>query len=149
MQYSDFMTKPKMASSSMDHIYTDLSPFNASQDQMMTMRRVLVVEHQRLLGAGIENMLRRDVDLEVLGVTPESEQALLRIIDRFQADVVIFDEAMIDSTRLLNLLEHYPMLRVLLVNADDGLVRTFDTRQFNVVQGAELAALIKSRCIDE
>jgi DNA-binding NarL/FixJ family response regulator len=112
------------------------------------MWRVLVIENQRLLGAGIETLLRRDVDLDVLGVTPESESGLLRDINRFQADVVIFDEAMIDSTGLLNLLEHYPTLRVVLVNADDGLVRTFDARQFNVVQATELVALIKSRCID-
>jgi DNA-binding NarL/FixJ family response regulator len=139
-----------MACSSMDHIYTNLSSFfGTSQDRMTTMRRVLVVEHQRLLGAGIENMLRSDVDLEVLGVTPESESALLRVINRFQADVVIFDEAMIDSTRLLDLLEHYPALRVVLVNADDGLVRTFDIRQSNVAQATELVALIKRRCIHE
>jgi len=80
----------------------------------------------------------------VLGVTPESESALLQAIDGFQADVVILDEATIDSARLLNLLEGYPMLRVILVSADDSLVRTYDTRQASVMQATELAALIKS-----
>ena len=108
------------------------------------MRRVLVIENQRLLGAGVENLLQRDVELVVLGVTPESESALLQAINGFQADVVILDEATIDSTRLLNLLERNPMLRVILVSADDGVVRTYDSRQVNVMQATELAALIKS-----
>jgi DNA-binding NarL/FixJ family response regulator len=108
------------------------------------MQHVLVIENERLLGAGIENLLRREVDLQVTGVTVEDESALLQAISRAGADVVVLDEATTDATSLLAILENHPRLRVLVVSADGDLVRMYDARQVTVTQATELVALIKS-----
>lgn len=108
------------------------------------MRRVLVIENQRLLGAGIERLLRREADLQVVGVMPENQGALLQAIGYSHADVVILDASATDAAGLLALLEQYPGLRLVLVSADDGLVRTYEAHQVIVTQATELVALIKS-----
>jgi DNA-binding NarL/FixJ family response regulator len=108
------------------------------------MRRVLVSENQRLLGAGIENLLRREHDLLVMGVALEGQEALRRAIDRSQPDVVVLDEATIDAAGLLELLEYYPRLRVVLVSADGSLVHTYKAQQVVVTQATELVDLVKS-----
>lgn len=105
--------------------------------------RVLVVENQRLLGAGIEILLSREAGLQVIGVTPEDEVALRQAISRSQPDVVVLDEATTDSTRLWALLQDHPELRVVVVSADDGLVRTYEKRQVIVTRAADLTALVK------
>ncbi len=108
------------------------------------MRRVLVIENQRLLGAGIENLLRREAGLHVVGVTQDNQGALLQAIGCSRANVVVLDKSMIDPTRLIALLEHHPGLRVVSVSADNGLVRTYEAQQVIVTQVSELVALIKS-----
>ena len=121
------------------------APANSSHaplKQVNKMRRVLVIENQRLLGAGIENLLRREADLQVIGLMLEDETALLHAIDCSGADVVVLDEATTDSAELFALLACHPKLRVLLVSADDGLVGTYETRQVMVTQATELVALI-------
>jgi len=107
------------------------------------MRRVLVGENQRLLGAGIENLLRREADLLVTGITLASTEALLQAIDRSHPDVVVLDESAIDATRLLDVLENRPTLRVLLVSEEDGLVRTYEARQVFVRRATELVDLVR------
>lgn len=108
------------------------------------MRCVLVSENQRLLGAGIENLLRREADLLVTGITLGSQEALLQAIDRTHPDVVVLDGSTIDATRLLGLLENRPRLRVVLVSADDGLVRTYEAQQVVVTRATELVDLVRS-----
>jgi DNA-binding NarL/FixJ family response regulator len=108
------------------------------------MRRVLVSENQRLLGAGLENLLRREDDLLVMGVALESQEALRQAIDRSQPDVVVLDGATIDAVGLLELLENYPKLRVVLVSADGSLVRTYKAQQVVVTRATELVDLVRS-----
>ncbi len=116
----------------------------ALQKRVNRMQRVLVRGNHRLLGAGIENLLRREADLLVFGVTLESEAALVQAIDRSQPDVVVLDGSTIDPAAVLALLQNYLKLRVLLVSADDGLIRTYETRQVVVTQAAELVDLVRS-----
>jgi DNA-binding NarL/FixJ family response regulator len=107
------------------------------------MRRVLVVENQRLLGAGIEQLLRRETELEVIGVMPGDGETLLQAICRTRPDVVVLDEATTDLQRLSALLQDHPGLMVVLLSADDHLVRTYEARQVVVTQAVELTTLIK------
>jgi DNA-binding NarL/FixJ family response regulator len=108
------------------------------------MRRVLVVGNQRLLGAGIERLLRREADLQIVGITLENQGELSWEIGSCHADVVVLDESMADPNKLIALLKDHPGLRVLIVRAEDGLVRVYETQQVFVTQATELVALIKS-----
>jgi len=103
-----------------------------------------VIENHRLLGAGIERLLRREADLQVVGATPENQGALLQAIGHTRADVVILDASATDAAGLLALLELYPGLRLVLVRVDDGLVRTYEARQVIVTQATELVNLVRS-----
>ena len=87
--------------------------------------RVLIVENESLLGAGIERLLAGETGLNVGGVTPPNETALIDTIKHLQPDVIILDEASLLTTPvkvLIDLLD-YPKLWVVTVSANDNRVQ--------------------------
>ena len=95
------------------------------------------------MGAGVEQLLRRDAELEVVGVMPGDDESLPQAIGRARPDVVVLDEASAGCLSLSALLRDHPGLLVVLLSADDRVVRTFETQQVVVTQAVELATLIK------
>lgn len=107
-------------------------------------RRVLVVENQRLLGAGIQRLLMQEADLEVAGVTPADEAALVEEIRRFGPDWVILDEATASADMLCGLFPDGMELRVAVLRADDALVQIYEKRRIKSASAADLMALFRS-----
>ena len=108
-----------------------------------TMQRVLIVENELLLGAGIEHLLAGEADLNVRGIARADEAVLLEEIKLSQPDVVILDEAtcLTDPMKLLAHLQDHPRLRVIVVSANDNVVQIFDKQQVLVNQTSDLASL--------
>lgn len=107
------------------------------------MRRILIVENELLLGAGIEHLLTGEADLDVTGIAGADEAILLKEIKHFQPDVVILDRAtcLIHPTKLLAQLQDYPHLRVIVISADDNTVQIFEKQQILVTRIRDLASL--------
>jgi hypothetical protein len=110
-------------------------------------QRVFVVESELLLGAGVASLLSRESDLQVIGIMPDDEAALVEQIKRCEPDVVVLNEAtyLIEATTLLALLPDYPELRVLVLSASDDKVQVFDKHQIMVTDAVGLAKLIKGQ----
>ncbi len=108
-------------------------------------QRVLVVENESLLGAGIESLLTRETDLDLVGIASGNEADLIKIIEHSQPQVIILDEAtyMTNSIRLLDLFRNYSELRLVLVNANDNLVHIYEKRKLLVSQAADLADIVR------
>ena len=89
--------------------------------------RVLVVENESLLGAGIERLLAGETGLNVGGATPPNETTLIDTIKQLQPDVIILDEASLLTIpiRVVNNLLDYPGLWVVMVSVNDNRVQIY------------------------
>jgi chemotaxis response regulator CheB len=103
----------------------DVEAVLTDQAQDRGSQRVLVVENQLLLGAGLQSLLADKADLDVIGISPGDGEELVREIRRIQPDVILLnaDSHLADPVELLALLSHDPGLRVLAFNANNHLVR--------------------------
>jgi DNA-binding NarL/FixJ family response regulator len=58
----------------------------------MARRKVLVLENELLLSAGLRTLLSRQEDLELLSMKFTSQSKMLQTVDSFRPDVIIMDE---------------------------------------------------------
>lgn len=107
--------------------------------------RVLVVENQLLLGAGLQNLLSGEIDLDVIGISPRNQLELVQKIRQIQPDVVFLDKdsRLTDATDLLIFLENFSKLRVIVLNANDNLARIYIKKQTLVTPTARLISIIR------
>ena len=112
----------------------------------MNQRTVLVVENDSLLGASVENILTRELGLNVVGVTPANEAALIQAIWHARPAIVILNEAssLTDAMNLMARLKDYPQLRVVVVNTDNNLVQIYDKRQVLATPDNNLPAISRN-----
>ena len=109
------------------------------------MRRVLIVENQTLLGAGVHNLVGDETGLEVRGVSPHDHTELIRDIQRFQPDIVILNKVsqLIAPLNLLAALENHTQLQLIVVSADDNRVCIYAKRQLLVKRAADFIDIIR------
>jgi DNA-binding NarL/FixJ family response regulator len=107
-------------------------------------RRVLIVENQTLLGAGVHSLVGDETSLEVRGVSPHDPTELIRDIQSFQPDIVIVNKisGLIAPLNLLAALENHANLQVIVVSADDNRVCIYDKRQLLVKRAADFIDII-------
>ncbi len=109
------------------------------------MLRVLIVENQLLLGAGLQKLLSDQADLEVIGISPCSQLKLVQEIRQIQPDVVFLDNDshLTDAIDLLNFLEKIPRLRVIVVSADHDRVQIYNKHQIQLSHPTDLFKIIR------
>jgi DNA-binding NarL/FixJ family response regulator len=112
------------------------------------LKRVLVFRGENLLTAGVENLLAREDDLLVLGVSDVFEDGFSfeHEIELFHPSVIILDESSLstDFPFLYEILKKYPQLRVIVVDEGDNLVHIFDKRAIMVAQSTDLIEVIRT-----
>jgi stage III sporulation protein SpoIIIAA len=116
-----------------------------TEDRATDVQRVLIIENQLLLGAGVQSLLAGEADLDVIGISPVNQAELVQEIRRFRPDVVVLDEVthLADATRLMTFLKNHPKLRVVVVSANDNLVCIYNKQQVLVRQATDLINLIR------
>jgi chemotaxis response regulator CheB len=109
--------------------------------------RVLVVHSGLMLTAGIEDILAREKDLRVKGISSREYSAVLREIAVFQPDVLIVDENPKpgDLARLLDQMTGSPHLRIIVVNKHSNRLHIYEKKEFEVTRSADLIAVIWSQ----
>ena len=109
------------------------------------MQRVLIVQNGPLLCAGIQRLLAGELGLEVLSSSPQDRVELTQEVRRTQPDVVVLDEVshLVDPASLLALLNTDSTLRVVVVSANDNLVRIYDKEQVLITQATDLINIIR------
>lgn len=112
--------------------------------QHETQRRVLVIENDLLLGAGVESLLLQEISLDVIGISPRDEEELIRKIRYLQPAVIILDEATLltQSIRLLAMLRKEHELRLVIVNADKNLVQVYHKQSVLLTQISDLIEVL-------
>ena len=111
------------------------------------MLRVLIVENQLLLGAGLQRLLSDETDLDVIGISPRNQLELVQEIRQLKPDVVFLDRdsRLIDATDLLSFLEDFLELRVVVINTNDHLAHIYNRRETQLCQATDLFDIIQER----
>lgn len=113
---------------------------NAIVSRSVNFNRVLIVDNQGIMGAGMEKLLSEEPSLEVFGITTESETILVQNIFRLQPDIIILISEFQETTpiRLLNLLYDYGRLRIITVSMYRNVFEIFDKQQITTKNWATL-----------
>jgi chemotaxis response regulator CheB len=107
--------------------------------------RILIIENESILGAGIERLLADRARLDVIGVTSVNGTMLIDTIKQLQPDVIILDEAHLLAMpfNFLTALLDYPSLRVMVISAHHNRVQICHKQQLLVTQVTDLVSLIQ------
>ncbi len=107
-------------------------------------RRVLVATREMLLGSGIESMLVRQKELDLVGITLGNKTDLIKKISRLKPEVVILDETtyLVSARDLLALLTDWPEIRLVVVSASENRVQIYNKRQILVTQSTDLVEMM-------
>lgn len=97
----------------------------------MARRRVLILENEFLLNAGVRSLLSKQENLEVLTAKFTSHTEIFHIIDAFRPDVLVMDEeGLIEGGgALVTSLKGYPKLRTVVVLWEDNQVQIYDSEK--------------------
>jgi DNA-binding NarL/FixJ family response regulator len=108
-------------------------------------QRVLVVENQSLLGAGVENLLSQETHLKVRGVSPRDEAELLGAIRLFQPDVIVLDGSLEPhiSACLLDHVADYPKVRLVQISLEGTLVQVYERHQVPIMDATDFLRLVQ------
>lgn len=104
---------------------------NAIARRSAKFNRVLIVDNQGMMGAGVERLLAADLSLEVIGVVAKNEATLVKEIWRLQPDTIILtlESHGASPLLLLELLYDYGRLRIIVVSAKDNTFEVYDKQQ--------------------
>ena len=111
------------------------------------MQRVLIIENNLLLGAGIQNLLAGMANLEVIGIASGRKWGeLAQEIERLQPDLIVLDEDshLANLTKLLPLLAEFSQLRLVVVSANDDRVRIYGKQEFLIATATQLVDIIQN-----
>jgi DNA-binding NarL/FixJ family response regulator len=108
-------------------------------------RRVLVVQGNSLMSSGVLRLLSNEAGLRVVGTMPADEGALIAKVARFRPDVVLLEAAspLTNPARLLSLLQHYPVLRVVVMSPDRDVAEMYDRTEIVMAEVANLLAVLR------
>lgn len=109
------------------------------------MQRVLIIENQLLLGAGLQELLSDQTDFDVIGISPNSQDDLVREIRQIQPNVAFLNEDshLTDANNLLAFLEDLPELRVIVVSANHDVAYIYNKQEIRLYHHTDLFGIIR------
>jgi len=113
-------------------------------NRVINLQRVLIIENNLLLGAGIQNLLAGTANLDVIGISSRKWPDLVQEIERLQPEVIVLDEAShrASLTKLLPLLKEFPQLRLVVVSANDNRIHIYGKQEILITVATQLINII-------
>ena len=110
------------------------------------MRRILIIENQLLVGAGIHVLLAGEVDMEVIGISAPNSEELAQAINNSEPDVIVLDELshLTCLSRLFSFLNDLPKLRIVVVGAQGNRVRIYNKQEVLITCASQLANIVRA-----
>jgi DNA-binding NarL/FixJ family response regulator len=109
------------------------------------LKRVLVVQSEHLLGAGILHLLNREMDMHVFNTTCDNPGTLFQQIKDIQPAVLVVEENshLTDHPSFFSLLSGYPDLRVILIDERNNRMQIFNTKEVVIERSTDLLLAIR------
>jgi hypothetical protein len=90
--------------------------------------RVVILQSDKLLNAGVQSLLSTKADVEVIGIA-HSDESYASILERTQPDIVIMDENVLCANMSAYL---YPEMRTIVLSLGDNQMQVYDRRIIEV-----------------
>jgi DNA-binding NarL/FixJ family response regulator len=99
----------------------------------VTRKRVIVVESENLLNAGIYSLLSANGHLDVIGVTSKDEN-FFDVFDRVKPHIIILDEKTMsrNMTAYMLFTKNYPRLRTIVLSLGTNNVQVCDKQVVHI-----------------
>jgi chemotaxis response regulator CheB len=126
-------------------LWFKVRPMKTINGRSTTFNRVLVVDNQGIMGAGLEKLISADQAIEVLGIVVPDEPTLVQEIWRIQPDIIILisESEVISPCQLLERLGDYGRLRIILVSENSNVMDVYDKQQITARNQDSLLAQLK------
>lgn len=110
----------------------------------MGRRRVLILENELLLNAGVRSLLSKQEDLEVLATKFSGHLEIFKIIDTFRPDVIVMDEEEMAESggALVTSVKGYSKLRTVVVHWEHNQIEIYDSQKVTVRALEDFLAVI-------
>ncbi len=115
------------------------------------MQRVLIIENELLLGAGIQVLLAAEVDLDVIGIAAIDEERLAQELSRLRPDVIILDETsrLACPDKLQVLLNGTSQVQIVVISASHDLIRIYNKREIRLYQTTDFLDIIRENSFSD
>lgn len=96
----------------------------------MARRKVLVLENEFLLNAGLRSLLSKEEDLEVMAAKFTGQTEIFQIIDTFQPDVVVMEEELVENGGMLvTSMKGHPNLKAIVVHWENNQIEIYESQK--------------------
>ncbi|HFQ92977.1 MAG TPA: hypothetical protein ENK32_03130 [Anaerolineae bacterium] len=98
----------------------------------------------------MESLLSQENSLDVTGISPADEQELIDQIWRLRPQVVVMNSSLLftNPASLLNRLDMYPHLKIIVINETNNLVQTYEKQSFLAEEHIGLAAIVRGNDLE-
>jgi DNA-binding NarL/FixJ family response regulator len=114
-------------------------------EERLLQKKILVVATDTLPGAGLEILLSREADLEVISLASEVETDLIEAIKLYKPDAVVIDQKSLTKevtiSRLLTVIPNSPLI---LVSTESNYIQIYIKHEILLTKAADLADVIRS-----
>ena len=109
------------------------------------MKRILMVNSDLLLSAGVESLLSNEIDFGLRRIILDHEINLSDELNRFQPDTVIMDESLMMSepSALMGLLKNRPDMRVIVLQVRENQLQIYKRHDVPISCVEDLVAVVR------
>lgn len=113
------------------------------------MNRILILDKEHLLGAGVESLLSQEENITIMGLATDfsidQNQYLKQEIEQFRPDVVILNNDLLKVyfNLLVGLINLYPEMKFIVVNPLDNRLHVYEKREITIACSDDLVSIIR------
>ena len=109
------------------------------------MKRILMVNSELLLSAGVESLLSNEIDFGLKRIMLDNEIDLSDELNRYQPDTVIMDESlmMTDPSALMGLLKNGPDMRVIVLQVRENQLQIYKRHDVSISCVEDLVTVVR------
>lgn len=108
-------------------------------------KKILVAGTETLPGAGLEILLNREDDLQVIGLESETEADLIKAIEHnMPSAVVMYRNRLAKEVNIQKLLAAYLNQPLIMVSTESNYIQIYSKHEFLLTKVTDLADVIRS-----
>ncbi len=109
------------------------------------LRRVLIISQGSLLSEGVESLMTRQDDVEVVRVRSKSVANVMAEIERLRPHAIIFDDSkqFAELARFASILNVNSEIQFIVVREDSNFIQVYQQHQILITQVSDLVSLIR------
>lgn len=109
------------------------------------MKRILMVNSELLLSAGVESLLSNEIDFGLKRIILDHEIDLGDELNRYQPDTIIMDESimMTDPSALMGLLNNRPEMRVIVLQVRENQLQIYKRQDVPISCVEDLVTVVR------